>query len=201
MSFAVSGSNANHPFAYLQQLQQFSTPGSSQTGSDPLSTLLAAINQTGGGATSSANGANASATGGTSGGTAPQFGQQTLQTLLAVQANGVGAQGAGSQDDDPTNGPVASLPITAPANNGPIASLPIMSPSQDNGPPGSSTGGMTSPNAPALAPATTGTDSTTSDPTSMAGAANVLASPELLNQLFQTQSQLLSSTITQSITV
>jgi len=112
MSFSVSGSNANNPFASLQSLwqQQLSASGT-QTPSDPLSTLLSALNQQGGGgagvsSTNGSNGSDISAAQSTS----PQFGPQTLQALLALQSNGTSAQSLDAQFDGAANGdPLSAL--------------------------------------------------------------------------------------------
>lgn len=103
MSLSVNASQAANPFAYLQALQQQS-PGNTQQPADPLSALLAAINQSGNTATSP------SAAGTSGGGTAPaniaspQFGSQTLQTLLALQSNGGNSQSPQSQLNDALTG-------------------------------------------------------------------------------------------------
>jgi hypothetical protein len=105
MSWFVSGSNPNNPFASLQSFwqQQLST-SSTQAPSDPLSALLSELNQQGaGGAGGSSNPSTATATQPTS---SPQFGPQTLQALLALQSNGTSAQSLasaidGGGDDDP----------------------------------------------------------------------------------------------------
>jgi hypothetical protein len=111
MSFSVSGSNASNPFASLQSLwqQQLSASGT-QTPSDPLSALLSALNQQGGGGgVSSASGSNGLGTTAAQS-TSPQFGPQTLQALLALQSNGTNAQTLAAQFDGAANGdPLSAL--------------------------------------------------------------------------------------------
>ncbi len=90
MSFSVSGSNSNNPFASLQSLwQQGSSASGTQPQSDPLSGLLAELDQQGAGGPSSTSGTTPSdSTAAGSGSTSPQFDPQTLQALLAQQASG-----------------------------------------------------------------------------------------------------------------
>lgn len=106
MSWSVSGSNANNPLASLQSLwqQQLSASGT-QTPSDPLSALLSELNQNGaGGAGLSSNSPAATA----AQPTAPQFGPQMLQALLALQSNGPSAQSLASALDGAGNGDPSS---------------------------------------------------------------------------------------------
>jgi hypothetical protein len=91
MSFSVSASNTSNPFASLQSLWQQASPasGTQTPSSDPLSGLLAGLDQQVAGGPSSTSGATSS--GGTA--TAPtglsqQFDPQTLQALLALQTSG-----------------------------------------------------------------------------------------------------------------
>lgn len=111
MSLSVSGSNANNPFTSLQSLwqQQLSVSGA-QSPSDPLSALLSALNQqaAGGAGVSSTNSSASGTTVAQS--TSPQFGSQTLQTLLALQSNGTNAQSLASSLDSGGNGdPLSDL--------------------------------------------------------------------------------------------
>ena len=98
MSLSVNGSN--NPFSYLQSLWQQSSPASGSQ-SDQLSALLAAVDQGTGSASSPSVPASA---GVPSGGTASMFGPQTLQTLLALQANGSNSQSLLSQFADAAGG-------------------------------------------------------------------------------------------------
>jgi len=112
MSFSVNGSNANNPFALWQSLLQPDSSASNSAQSDPIASLLSALGQGQGTATSgtaAAGGASASSTSGTatSGSSSPQFGAQTLQTLFDMQANGSNSQsllsqlsGSGGSDDE-----------------------------------------------------------------------------------------------------
>ncbi len=98
MSLSVNGTNANNPFAYLQSLwQQTSGSSGAQGQSDPLSSLLAGLDQQGAGGTSSAAGTGSS--GSTAGvfGSTPQFDSQVLQVLMALQAGGENSTGLASQ--------------------------------------------------------------------------------------------------------
>lgn len=115
MSFSVSGSNTSNPFASLQSLwQQASSPSGAQTPSDPLSGLLAVLDQQVAGGPSSTTGATSS--GGTA--TAPtglsqQFDPQTLQALLALQTSGgANPQSTASQVANAANGadPLSAQP-------------------------------------------------------------------------------------------
>lgn len=112
MSLSVGGTNANNPFAALQSLWQQASSASGASGqSSPLSALLAELDPQGG----------ASSTGETSpGGTNPvlanaatPFGPQTLQTLLALQANGGNQQTLASQFENAANDsdPLSALQI------------------------------------------------------------------------------------------
>jgi len=105
MSLSVNGSNSPNPFALFQSLwqQQSSSANGTPNETDPLSSLLAALGQQDTGSTASAN-ATPSATSSGSGATSPQFGPQTLQALLALQANGSGSQSLASQFANAVNG-------------------------------------------------------------------------------------------------
>jgi hypothetical protein len=99
MSLFVSGSNPNNPFALQSLWQQGASSSAPQSQSDPLSSLLAALGQQVTGAAGATNGTSptgASAPAG-SGSMAQQFGSQTLQALLALQANGSDPQSLLSQ--------------------------------------------------------------------------------------------------------
>jgi hypothetical protein len=98
MSFSVNGSNAQNPFALWQSLMQPDSSASNSAQSDPIASLLTALGQgQGTGATASASGGSSSSTSGASGGSSPQFGAQTLQTLFDMQANGSNSQSLLSQ--------------------------------------------------------------------------------------------------------
>jgi hypothetical protein len=107
MSLSVNGSNQTNPFAFLQSLwqQQGSSASGTQAQSDPLSALLATLGQSAG-PTSSVNAPTSSGSGAPaiSGSTLPQFGPQTLQALLALQANGANPQSLATQFADAASG-------------------------------------------------------------------------------------------------
>ena len=115
MSLSVNASNSTNPFAYLQSLwQQQGTPASgTQAQSDPLSALLASITAQASSTTATAPGTAASSTATTSPSstTSPQFGSQTLQALLALQANGANTQPLAAQFGTTATGddPLAAL--------------------------------------------------------------------------------------------
>jgi hypothetical protein len=114
MSLSVNGSNTINPFVSLQALwQQATSPNSTQASSDPLSALLNAIGQQNTAETAAASGTSSANSGAAAitGSTAPQFGPQTLQALLALQANGSTPQSLAAQFENATNGadPLASL--------------------------------------------------------------------------------------------
>jgi hypothetical protein len=109
MSFSVNGSNANNPFAQWQALQQQDSSTSSGAQSDPIASLLAALGQAqdaATGATASSGGAGSSSTNSavTSGGSSPQLGAQTLQTLFDMQANAAPSDGTTSSTSSNTAG-------------------------------------------------------------------------------------------------
>jgi hypothetical protein len=108
MSWSVTGSNAGNPFAFLQSLwPQNASANGAQGQSDPLSSLLSALDQQNPGTQNP--GANASSptspTAGTPGGssTNTQFGPQTLQALLALQTDSSNPQSLASQLTDAMN--------------------------------------------------------------------------------------------------
>lgn len=185
MSFSVNGSNSNSSYAYLQSLlQQGSSQSGTTTQSDPLSALLAALDQQGAGTAPSATGAASSDAGSktsssaaatnSSGGSMPQFGPQTLQALLALQTSGNGS----SSDTG------ATTQTTANAN-------------------GSSTTTITyadGSTATTTTPAASATSSLSDGSNSLAGGANV-ASGNLIEQLMQMQSQLNPTTAQSLATV
>jgi hypothetical protein len=109
MSFSVNGSNANNPFAQWQALQQQDSSTSSGAQSDPIASLLAVLGQAqdaATGATASSGGAGSSSTNSavTSGGSSPQLGAQTLQTLFDMQANAAPSDGTTSSTSSNTAG-------------------------------------------------------------------------------------------------
>lgn len=110
MSLSV---NSNNPFASVQSLwQQGSAASGTQTPSDPLSGLLAALGQQGaGGASSTAGATSTGSSAAISGSTSPQFDPRTLQALLALQTNGANAQSLASQFDSTASGgdPLSAL--------------------------------------------------------------------------------------------
>ena len=91
MSAAVSASGSSNPYAYLQALWQQEQSSGATPQSDPLSQLLAAISQQGGGATSSPGAGSSTGATSTSGNALGQFSPQTLQALLALQSSGNGS--------------------------------------------------------------------------------------------------------------
>jgi hypothetical protein len=110
MTLAINGTNTVNPFSSLQTLWQSLATGSGQSPSDLLSSLFTDLGQQGvNGNTSS--GTPSSATSPASGSGAPQFGPQTLQSLLALQNGGFGSQSLWSQLADAANGanPLAAL--------------------------------------------------------------------------------------------
>ena len=110
MSLSVNGSNSPNPFALLQSLwQQNTSANGTQSQSDPLSSLLAALGQQDSASATAANATTATTSSGSgvtapSGATSPQFGPQTLEALLALQANGSGSQSLASQFANATGG-------------------------------------------------------------------------------------------------
>ena len=110
MSLTAGATNAVNPFSSLQSLWQSLTTGGAQSSSAPLSALFTALGQQGGNGNPS-SGAAPSATAAASGGSAPQFGPQTLQTLLTVQNGGSGSQSVWSQLADAVDGadPLSAL--------------------------------------------------------------------------------------------
>jgi hypothetical protein len=114
MSLSVSGSNTNNSFVYLQSLwPQASSASGSSSQTDPLSALLAELGQQGAGTTSAASGTASSTAGVTAmtGSTPPQFNPQTLQALLALQGNGSSPQSLEAQVDNGADGddPLSAL--------------------------------------------------------------------------------------------
>jgi hypothetical protein len=95
MSFPVNGSNAHKPSALWQSLLQPDSTAGGSAQSDPMASLLATLGQ---GTTASTGGAASTSTSGApaAGGSAPQFGAQTLQTLFDMQANAAPSQGSNS---------------------------------------------------------------------------------------------------------
>jgi len=86
MSLSVSGSN-NNPFAYLQSPSTQGSASGTPLPSDPLSGLWATLGQPGAGGASS-SGATTGAGGGVAASTmSTQFAPQTLQAMLALQAD------------------------------------------------------------------------------------------------------------------
>jgi hypothetical protein len=110
MSLSVSGTNANNPFAALQSLwQQASSANGAQGSSTSLSSLLAALGPQGGASLTSGTSLNG-ATDVTANAATP-FGSQTLQALLALQANGGNQQSLASQFENEAGGtdPLSAL--------------------------------------------------------------------------------------------
>ena len=109
MSLSVNASNSTNPFAYLQSLwqQQATSASGTQAQSDPLSALLASITGQASSTTATSTAASSTSATPSSSTTSPQFGQQTLQALLALQSSSANAQplasqfGAATTGDDP----------------------------------------------------------------------------------------------------
>lgn len=184
MSLSVSGSHTNNSVAYLQSLwQQASSAGSTQTQSDPLSSLLAELGQQGFGSVSSSNSpaSFASGTNTAAASALSQFGPQTLQALLALQTNGSNAQSPASQ-------------LGSAANSLDPASLLSSQQSQDQHRhhhhlDASNSGATASNNA---------TNSSSSSEASNSSAGGGASGNNLLEQLLQMQAQLVTPT-TQSL--
>jgi hypothetical protein len=110
MSLSVSGANANNPYAALQALwQQASSANGTPGSSTSLSSLLTALDPQGGGA-SSTSGTSPSGTNPVLANAATPFGPQTLQALLALQANGGNQQSLAAQFENAAN---SSDPLSA----------------------------------------------------------------------------------------
>lgn len=203
MSLSVNSSNPNNPYAFLQSLmQQGSSPTSSATQSDPLSELMAALDQQNNSSSASAAGASSSPSS-TGAGSAPQFGPQMLQALFAMQADvsnalvsqldgstagasqqgGASASGAGDQNPlDALFSASGTSQTTANAN-------------------GSSTTTITYADGSSVAmttPAGSSGSSTSADSSSAANGTNAVNN-NLIEQLIQMQAQLLNTTTPQSI--
>lgn len=103
MSWSVAGSNASNPLGFLQSLWPQSPSGNSaQSQSDPLSSLLAALDQQNPGTNASSAATPSPGVPGTSSINA-QFGPQTLQALLALQSDNSDPQALASQVTDALN--------------------------------------------------------------------------------------------------
>src|ERR1700722_15791630 len=112
MSLAVNSTNSTNPFAFLQSMMQ---QGVSQTGSStqshPLSQLMSFLDQESGASAASSgapssSGSPRSSSGAATSGTTPQFGQQMLQALFALQAeasNSLSSQLGGSSNAGAAN--------------------------------------------------------------------------------------------------
>lgn len=115
MSLSIFGSNNNNSLSSLQSLWNGgSWPGAAQASSGPLAGLLSELDQQGGGAaatTGASAPASSSGTSGLSGSISPQFGPQTLQALLALQAGHADPQSLASQFDGAASGgdPLSAL--------------------------------------------------------------------------------------------
>jgi hypothetical protein len=174
MSLSVNSSNTTNPFAYLQSMLQ---QGASQTGSasqsDPLSQLVAFLDQQGASSSSSASSSSgassASSSAAATSATTPQFGPQMLQALLALQAdvsNALSPSGASSQAVANTNGSSTTTISYADGSSVSMTSAPSSS-------------------------SASGSSSST--------AGSSAATNNLLEQLIQMQAQLLNTTTPQSI--
>lgn len=103
MSWSVAGSNASNPFGFLQSLwPQSAAANGTQGQSDPLSSLLAALDQQNSGTNASSPATPSPGASGTSS-TNAQFGPQTLQALLALQTDNSDPQALASQVTDALN--------------------------------------------------------------------------------------------------
>jgi hypothetical protein len=220
MSLSVNGWN-NNPFAYLQSLwQQGLSASGTQAQSDPLSALLAELGQQGTAGTP-ASATTSSASGATTvpGGTATQFGPQTLQALLALQSGGSDPQSLLSQFANAATGADPAAAAQTPQSPGQHGHHHRM------GTGGSSSGTvgqnplamLTAAGSGATSQTTTGADGATTtsityadgstvtltspaagSSTTSAGAGSV-AGNNLIEQLIQMQAQLLNPANTQSI--
>lgn len=109
MSWSVAGSNASNTFGFLQSLwPQSGSANGAQGQSNPLSSLLAALDQQNPGTNASSPATPSPGAPGAPS-TNPQFGPQTLQALLALQSDNSDPQALASQvtnalnDSDPAS--------------------------------------------------------------------------------------------------
>jgi len=224
MSVSVTGSNVSNPFAFLQSLwPQSSAAGGAQAQSDPLSSLLAALDQ--GSQTSSAGllGSSSSLSGASGSSNSPgaQFGPQTLQALLALQSDETNPQALASQLTNEASGADPSSTQIGASQGGHhrhhhagaggsggqnllslLTGTSGSSTTQTTANPNGTTttsityaDGSTVSTTSGAASGTAGSDATSSS----AGAANV-STGNLLERLIQMQAQLLAPAATQSVT-
>ncbi|HTV38187.1 MAG TPA: hypothetical protein VMF12_17285 [Xanthobacteraceae bacterium] len=180
MSLSVNGSNSN-PFAYLQSLwqQQGSSASGTQSQSDPLSALLASLGEQTSSATSATGATTPSAVGASpTGSTSPQFGPQTLQALLALQANGSNAQPLASQFGNATTGDDPLSALQSQSSQGGHHHRHRMSDNGTNGQTGSGASGTSN----------------------SSGQSGTGTSNNILSQLLQMQAQLAPAAAAQNIT-
>lgn len=222
MSWSVAGSNATNPLGFLQSLwPQGASAKDKQGQSDPLSSLLAALDQRNPGTNASSPATPSSGSSGTSSSNA-QFGPQTLQALLALQTDNSDPQALASQvtgalndsDSDSAQQPGATQgrhghhhhmsagdsgglnPLSFLAGiNGAATSQTTTNPSGTTTTSITYADGSTVSTTTATAGGTAGSDVTSAS----AGGANV-TSGNLLERLIQMQAQLLAPTATQSVT-
>lgn len=226
MSWSVAGSNASNPLGFLQSLwPQSASANGTQGQSDPLSSLLAALDQQNPGTQNpSSNASSPTSPSSTSAatGTGAQFGPQTLQALLALQTDNsdpqtLAAQVSGAlQDSDSasaqqpgaTQGHHGHHHMRAGGSGGQnflslLAGTNGSATTQTTANPNGTTttsityadGSTVSTTTAAAAGGTAGSDVTSAS----AGGANV-TSGNLLERLIQMQAQLLAPAASQSVT-
>lgn len=222
MSWSVAGSNASNPFGFLQSLwPQSASANGAQGQSDPLSSLLAALDQQNPNTNPSSPATSSSGAPGTSSSNA-QFGPQTLQALLALQSDNSDPQALASQvtgalnDSDPGS---AQQPDGTQGHHGHHHHMRAGGSAGQNllsllggingsattqttaNPNGTTTTLITYADGPTVSTTTAaGGGPAGSDVTSAsAGAANV-TSGNLLERLIQMQAQLLAPAASQSVT-
>jgi hypothetical protein len=222
MSLSVNSTNTTNPFAFLQSMMQ---QGPSQTGSstqsDPLSQLMSFLDQESGASAasssaSSSSGSSTSTSGAATSATTPQFGQQMLQALFALQAeasNSLSSQFGGSSNAgaansaDPTQQAQEAHGHHHQGMSGggasPAEMLSALSPAGASGQTvantnGSSTTTISYADGSSVSMTTAPSSSSASD-TSSSTAGSTAASNNLLEQLIQMQAQLLNTATPQSI--
>jgi hypothetical protein len=201
MSLSVNSTHSHNPLAQLQSLlQQGTAQSGSATQSDPLSQLLGAIDQQTGDASSSTTG-SASPTG--SSGVTPQFDQQMMQALLAIQADlsnveSLTSQLGGSAGSTASSG--AADPTQSGGGQNPLDMLTSQAGTSQTvaNSNGTSTTTITYADGSSVT-TTTAAGSSTSSGGSAAAAGLNPANNNLLEQLIQMQAQLLNTTTPQSI--
>jgi hypothetical protein len=222
MSWSVAGSNASNPLGFLQSLwPQGASAKDKQGQSDPLSSLLASLDQQNPAGNSSASTPPSAGAAG-AGNSSAQFGPQTLQALLALQTEDSDPQALASQvtgalqDSDPASAQQPGATQSRHGHhhhmhaggNGGQNLLSLLAGINGN----ATTQTTTNPNGTTTTSITYADGSTVSTTTpagggmagsdvtsASAGGANV-TSGNLLERLIQMQAQLLAPTATQSVT-